>query len=184
MHVAIVPASPAAFHEYARIPIAFEVRSRLRLPPADADLTRFRLEEDPVSPPHVKDYDAIPGQNPLDWPRRYDVSPWTVFLASQEDQTVGGAVLIETTNPTTATLWDLRVHPAARRHGVGATLFDATSAWARSRGHAALDVETQDINVPACRFYAAQGCDLSAIQRHAYPDLPEETKLAWRKSLG
>src|SRR4051812_20062184 len=118
MHVAIVPASPALFREYARIPIAFEVRSCLRLPLTDIDPARLRLEEEPVAPTYVKDYDAIPGQSPLDWSRRWDVNRWGIFLASHAGRTLGGAVVLESTNPALpqpiATLWDLRFHPDAR----------------------------------------------------------------------
>jgi GNAT superfamily N-acetyltransferase len=184
MHVALVPASPSVFREYARIPIAFEVRSRLRLPPADIDPTQGLLEEEPVAPSYVKDYDAIPGQSPLDWSHRRDVSHWGVFLASHDGQPVGGAVVIPPADPpTVANLWDLRAHPAARRRGVGAALFAAAATWARSKGHLALDAETQHINVPACRFYAAQGCTLILIEPGAYPNLPHEVKLVWRKTL-
>jgi streptothricin acetyltransferase len=31
-----------------------------------------------------------------------------------------------------------------------------------------LAIETQSNNVPACRFYASQGCRLGAIHRFAY----------------
>ena len=46
-----------------------------------------------------------------------------------------------------------------------------------------LKVETQNINVPACRFYEAQGCILRAIDRCAYPQLPNEVRMLWYKDL-
>jgi hypothetical protein len=46
-----------------------------------------------------------------------------------------------------------------------------------------LKVETQNINVPACRFYARQGCVLGVIDRFAYPTLPDEVQLLWYKDL-
>jgi hypothetical protein len=45
-------------------------------------------------------------------------------------------------------------------------------------------VETQTINVPACRFYSKMGCTLGAIDRYAYVDLPNEIQLLWFKELG
>ena len=36
---------------------------------------------------------------------------------------------------------------------------------------------------PACRFYAKQGCELAAIHRFAYPELPNEVQLLWYKDL-
>ncbi len=48
---------------------------------------------------------------------------------------------------------------------------------------AELKIETQNINVPACRFYARQGCRLSAIVSHAYAEFPDEIQLIWRLAL-
>ena len=70
-----------------------------------------------------------------------------------------------------------------RRRGVGAALFAATENWARARGCRQLKIETQSINVAACRFYASRGCELGAVRRFAYPELPEETQLLWYKGL-
>jgi hypothetical protein len=44
-------------------------------------------------------------------------------------------------------------------------------------------IETQNINVPACRFYARRGYLLGAVHRYAYPQLPDETQLLWYKEL-
>ena len=44
-------------------------------------------------------------------------------------------------------------------------------------------VETQDINVPACRFYEA-GYVLTEINPRASADLPDEVQLIWQKDLG
>jgi len=46
-----------------------------------------------------------------------------------------------------------------------------------------LKVETQNINVPACRFYEKQGCHLSSINRNAYKAFPEEVELIWSLAL-
>ncbi len=53
----------------------------------------------------------------------------------------------------------------------------------RSRGCHTLKVETQNINVPACRFYQRMGCTLGTVNRFAYPDLPDEIQLIWFKNL-
>jgi ribosomal protein S18 acetylase RimI-like enzyme len=82
-----------------------------------------------------------------------------------------------------AVLWDIRVAPEARGQGVGSALFRSAEEWAKARGCRQLKVETQNINVAACRFYARQGCVLIRVDRHAYPELPEETQLLWYKVL-
>ena len=39
------------------------------------------------------------------------------------------------------------------------------------------------MNVAACRFYASLGCELGAINRFAYPSLPDEVQLLWYREL-
>ena len=82
-----------------------------------------------------------------------------------------------------AVLWDIRVHRDHRCRGVGTQLFKRAAAWARERGCCFLKIETQNVNVPACRFYAAQGCELGAINRHAYAECPDEVELVWYVDL-
>ena len=80
-------------------------------------------------------------------------------------------------------LWDIRVAPDARGKGVGSALFERVGAWALAQGCRQLKVETQNINVRACRFYALHGCKLRAVHHAAYPELPEEIQLLWYKDL-
>jgi GNAT superfamily N-acetyltransferase len=82
-----------------------------------------------------------------------------------------------------AVLWDLRVAHGMRRCGIGTALFRATERWARAQGCRELKIETQNVNVPACRFYARQGCVLSAAQPFAYAQLRDEVRFLWRKEL-
>jgi hypothetical protein len=46
-----------------------------------------------------------------------------------------------------------------------------------------MKIETQNINVDACRFYARMGCELGAIHRRAYitalAELAKEAMLLW-----
>ena len=80
-------------------------------------------------------------------------------------------------------LWDIRVAPNARGKGIGSALFEKVEAWARAHSCRQLKVETQNINVPACGFYARHGCELRGVHHAAYPDLPEEIQLLWYKDL-
>jgi GNAT superfamily N-acetyltransferase len=82
-----------------------------------------------------------------------------------------------------AVLWDIRVADDVRSRGVGTRLFSAAAEWAQSRGCSSLKIETQNINVPACGFYARMGCTLGAINRFAYTDLPDEVQLVWYRHL-
>lgn len=173
-------ASREILNEYARIPIAFEVHSRLLAP--TPGMTTLDVED--VRPPYTKDYDALPGQSPADWPKQHDVAKWYTIFVLNRGSILGGAIVIPAAaSETTATLWDLRVHPAVRRRAIGSALFNAATQWAHAHNHVALTVETQDNNVPACRFYAARGCTLTHVVPRAYPQLPDESRLIWRKSL-
>ena len=191
MIVEVSEESPAALVELARIPISFEVRSVLGVAGPDEG-GDFVLTERSLSVPYVKDYDAIGGEGPTRWARRFDVSKWGFLAARVEGRPVGAATVAFDTpgvdmlegRRDLAVLWDLRVAPDARGQGVGSALFRAAEAWARARGCTELKIETQNINVPACRFYAAQGCVLRAVDRDAYPELPDEIQLLWYKELG
>ena len=175
--------------EYAEISIAFEVREVLDVLPETNSRRRFRLVPRAVSP-WVKDYDRLDG-GPLGWPARFDVRHWTFFSARVQDRLVGGASVVYQApdiellegRDDVALLWDLRVAPDARHAGVGRALMDAVDAWARSHEAAWIEVETQNINAPACRFYAANGFDLRAANPDAYPELPNEVQLLWYKQL-
>ena len=96
---------------------------------------------------------------------------WHMWLARIGNQGVGGASVALGTSgldmlegrSDLAVLWDLRVAPDFRGRGVGRALFFEACSWARDRGCTELKVETQNINAPACRFYAAVGCQLRQL---------------------
>jgi GNAT superfamily N-acetyltransferase len=140
----------------------------------------------------VKDYDAEEDEGPSRWAKRWDVSRWGLLVARERGARVGGAVLAFDTpalhmlrgRRDLVALWDLRVRPDERGKAIGTELWKASEAWARARGCRHLQVETQNINVTACRFYQRMGCTLGAVDRFAYwPDLPDEVQLLWVKDL-
>ncbi len=183
--------SATALKEYARIPIAFEVREIFDVAAREDVPGKFVLTRRGLEVPYVKDYDAIEGESPAHWAERFDVSNWEFLAARFEGRRVGGAALALDTasidmlegRGDLAVLWDIRVAPEARGQGVGASLFRAAEARAAARGCRQLKIETQNINLPACRFYARQGCELRAINRFAYPQFPDEIQLLWYKEL-
>ncbi|WP_420129377.1 GNAT family N-acetyltransferase [Longimicrobium sp.] len=179
----------SALAEYAAVPIAFEVRRILALEVVDGGMGGFWLSERAVEP-YVKDYDAD-GGGPARWAERFDLSRWGLLGARVDGRLIGGAAVAFDTPEVTmlegrgdlAVLWDIRVAPEARGRGVGAALFRAAAAWAAAHGCGQLTVETQNVNLPACRFYARQGCVLGGIHRFAYPGLPHEVQLLWYRDL-
>jgi GNAT superfamily N-acetyltransferase len=177
--------------EHARVPIAFTVERILTVSIPQSGFCRnpFAGVDGRVSV--VKDYDAIKGEGPARWLKRFDTSNWGLITARRAGERIGGAVIafntpgIHLLNGRTdiAALWDLRVRPDVRWSGVGSALFRAAEHWSRTRRCRSLVVETQNINVPACRFYVRMGCVLRAINSMTYPDLPGEVQLLWGKEL-
>lgn len=187
----VIEESVAVLPEYGRVPIAFRVESRLRVETIRSGLGGLLLVEEPVAAPYVKDYDAIKGEGPSRWSKRWDISLWGVISAFEGGERIGGAVVAWKTDGVNmlegcddlAVLWDLRVHPSHRGRGVGHELFVRALVWARERHCRRFKVETQNINVPACRFYARQGCELGAIDRYAYGGALDEVQLLWYRNV-
>lgn len=174
---------------YARIPSAFRVDRIFRVAENLRSPSQWEFVEELVASPFTKDYDALPNNRPTDWPRRYDTRLWRVFAAFVDEERVGGAILI--TPPLSSgvgssaisELWDLRVHPAWQRRGVASALWTAVEGALSRATVAVLRVETQQLNVPGCRFYGAHGCTLIKVEPHAYPTLPNEVRLTWQKVI-
>lgn len=185
----IVTENLDALEEHEEISIGFEVLSRLSV----EELRRSNgssLLEIPAER-RFKDYDANPAEKVSALARALDTSNWAIIAAFEEERRVGG-IVIATDTPglnllggriDLAVLLDVRVHPEWRGVGIGRALFLAAVVWARSRGCTELMVETQDVNVAACRFYKTMGCLLGEINEDAYPPSLDETQLIWRLNL-
>ena len=183
--------TPVALIEHGRVSIAFVVDQIFDLALTDGGLGGMVLTELPVAEPYVKDYDAIEGEGPAGWAKRFDVSSWGMIGAFRDGARIGGAVIAFRTadlhmlggRDDVAVLWDIRVAPEQRGSGVGSALFRAAERWAGDRSCGWLKIETQNVNISACRFYQKMGCTLGGIERFAYPDLPDEVQLLWWKAL-
>ena len=176
---------------YGLISIAFEIKSILELSRSSNEIDGFTFRERHLTKPYTKDYDSIKGNRPADWLDKFDMANWGILKASVENIDVGGAVIAYKTEnlhllddrDDLAVLWDIRVSPEWRGKGIGSALFEECAIWARLRGCRQLKIETQNINVAACKFYQSHGCELGAINRFAYPELPNEIQLLWYKNL-
>src|SRR5579863_1429186 len=179
-----------ALADHGTISIAFCVERIVDLTTLNrSPAARFADRHCPA--PYIKDYDAITGNRPADWAERFASLCHTSISAYRGGERIGSAVVV-VDSPTArlidgdadvAVLWDLRVHPTSRGMGVGGALFKAAENWARARGCRQMKVETQDVNVPACRLYAKEGCRLESVEHGAYRELPSEVRLIWAKSL-
>ena len=183
------------FPLYDAIPNCFRVKSVLRVEVVDGGLGGFRFTEEKVAEPFIRDYDSQNDDNPTSWAARFDTSKWGIFLARDGDRPLAAATIAidaavypmdRFQRKDLAVLWDIRVHPDERRRGIGARLFKYAVDWSRRKGYGQLGMETQNTNVPACRFCAKQGCQLGAIHRYGYagcPDAAHEVMLLWYLDL-
>lgn len=191
MGVEIKQAPIDSIDRLGEVDIAFRVASVLEVSLDNQGLGGMALVELPVDHPWVKDYDAIHNEGPSRWADQFDISNWCLLTAHDAGRLIGGAVVAYDTpgvdvlegRSDLAVLWDIRVAKEFRSQGVGTQLFVAAAEWAENRGCRLLKIETQNINVAACRFYARMGCTLGAINRYAYADLPQEAQLIWYKQL-
>ena len=180
---------------YGAIGAAFTVESVYAIHACEDGLAGLAMTEERVDP-YVKDYDALAdddGDSVVGWATAWDVTHWGIFLAVDDGGPVGGVTVavgvdqhVPTNGADEGVLWDIRVRPDRRREGVGSRLFDHAAEWARSQGLARLRIETQNVNVPACRFYASRGCELGVIHRYGYgrhPQVGHEAMLLWYLAL-
>lgn len=190
MAIEIRQVGPDSLDQYGQIPMRHRVESVFCVDEIDGGLGGFKLTEESVANPYIKDYDDFNPGGVTEWTKKFDVSNWLFLMAFDGDKAVGGATVAIRSpkiqmlegRDDLAVLWDIRVHPDCSRQGIGSRLLDQAADWSRKQGCKQLKIETQNINVPACRFYAARGCKLLTIDRHAYsedPRVAHETMLIW-----
>jgi GNAT superfamily N-acetyltransferase len=191
MPIEIEEIDPTQLERYGQVPSRYLVRTILQAELDTGGLGGIRLRQVPVPEPYEKDYDSY-GELPTDWPSKFDVSRWGFFLAHAGQEPVAAAAVAFSTpgvfmleeRQDLAVLWDLRVRPQAR--GAGIPLFRHAARWARARGGRQLKIETQNVNVPACRFYQRMGAQLGEIRRFGYAAVPavaHEIMLCWYLDL-
>jgi len=185
--------TPDRLEDYEQIPIAFKVDYVLEIQLVGNGIGGFLFKEVPVES-FVKDYDAFEGGSPTSWPGQFDVSTWGFFLASCDQEPIGAAAVAWNTDGVNmlegrgdmSVLWDIRVHPDERRHGIGTALFRHAAAWSVRHSCTQMKIETQNVNLAACRFYQNMGCELGDVRRFAYVDQPHvasEIQLNWYLKL-
>ncbi|MBS1724768.1 MAG: GNAT family N-acetyltransferase [Armatimonadetes bacterium] len=170
--------------EYMRVSIGFWVRERID-PAALPELIVHSC------PPIWKDYDEVEEERPSSYPGRFEVKDWLVFGAIESGRLIGGAVValrpvdyeLSPGAQEAAVLVDIRVDAEFRGQRVGHALLAACISAAKEAGCRELWVETQDTNVPACRFYLNEGFELASVTLNAYEGFSDEAKVVLRMSL-
>ncbi len=194
MAIELREVGPDSLEQYGEIPIIHRVESIFRIDEVEGRFGGLSMTEAPLERPYVKNLCGDSKETAANWPTRFDVSNWFFLMAFDGEKAVGGAAVAFRSpevkmlqgRDDLAVLWDIRVDPDYKRRGIGSLLMDRVVQWARSRGCMQLKIETQNNNVPACRFYAARGCRLGTIDRHAYSHVPgvaHEAMLVWYLDL-
>ena len=87
MRIAEEPMTRLALH--ADVPIAFYVERVLDVTLVEEGLGGVVMSERAVEVPWLKDYDAIEGEGPTGWARRFDVANWGLISAHEAGRRVG-----------------------------------------------------------------------------------------------
>lgn len=173
MAILVFEADRHTIHQVKKEGSSFPVRSRLVLR-AEAGSIRYDIVDVPV---YTKQY----GVEQFD-PASYLENPDRAILFAYLDEERAGQIRLRKFWNGYAYIDDLAVEEKYRRQGVGRRLMDSAIEWAKARGFPGIMLETQDINVPACRLYASCGFALRGFDTHLYKALDpatDEIALYW-----
>jgi ribosomal protein S18 acetylase RimI-like enzyme len=173
MEIAICQMDESSLGQVYQVDGAFTVAERLRVQ-ARAGVLSYTVES---VPPFIKRYPA----EALDLASFIGNPDKVIYLAYVDENLAGQIILWENWNGY-GYINDIAVDARYRRLGIGRQLIARAVEWARARGLPGLMLETQDINVAACRFYASCGFRLGGFDQYLYRGLhPEmdEVALYW-----
>jgi len=104
--------------------------------------------------------------------RQPDHAAWLAYVGGKR----AGQILVREHWNRLAIVWDIVVDPPFRRQGVGRRLMELAVRWARERGLPGVMLETQNINVAACRLYESCGFVLSGLDVSLYRGIEPDTR--------
>jgi len=136
-------------------------------------------------PTFTKDYDEH--ELPYKWVAKWNISNWCILKAEINGEYIAGAIIAYNTNGVNmlegrddiAVLWDIRVSPEHRGKSIGEKLFKEAVKFAEKKNCKFLKIETQNINVNACKFYKRMGCYLGRYSIDEYKDFSDEIMMMW-----
>ncbi|MDR2569223.1 MAG: GNAT family N-acetyltransferase [Oscillospiraceae bacterium] len=135
---------------------------------------QWKISENIFEKPTYKTY-----PNEIYEPREYIDNPnQAAFVALYNNEWVGSIRICRRWN-NNAFIDDLSVGRQFRGKGIGTKLMNAAVNWSRENNLYGVSLETQDMNLLACRFYIKYGFMLGGIDRLVYTaeDYIKETAL-------
>lgn len=122
----------------------------------------FRLVEKHLETPLRKSY-------PLEDDQGIDLPSMDFVAAAELDGRLAGFCAVQISNWNhRAVLWTLYVDAPLRGQGIGQALLARAVDYTRSAGAWCLWLETQNVNLPAVRFYRAAGFELCGLDTASY----------------
>ena len=166
------------FDLYDQVSMNVEVRSIYKLKRLDSGPGGFIFDEVPVKE-CIKDYSKY--EIAKEYEKTFDISTWRFYMAFDDEKPVGAATVAGPTEniyllsgrKDACVLWDIRVEDGYKHMGIGQKLFDLCKSFAIEDGYSQMLIETQNINVTACKFYKKQGAVLSKVDMYAYYSQPD-----------
>lgn len=114
------------------------------------------------------------GKDRIDYRTYIENTDKVVYLAYVEGQIVGQIILRKNWNRY-AYIEDITVDVQFRRQGIGKELISCAKHWAQDRQLMGIMLETQDNNVPACKFYESCGFQLKGFDQYLYRGIDQRT---------
>ena len=173
MTITIHPLQPDNLADLDRRGSSFIVTARLALQATDSQVSYTIIDV----PPFEKTYPPEEFN-----PAHYLANPERAIFIAYLDGRPAGQVRLGRWWNRFAYVEDIKVQPDCRRQGVGRALLEQAVAWARQGGFPGLMLETQDINVAACRLYASCGMTLGGFDACLYRGIDpgtDEIALYW-----
>ncbi|WP_311077914.1 GNAT family N-acetyltransferase [Paenibacillus polymyxa] len=100
----------------------------------------------------------------------------SIFLYYDENDCVGQIKPCTNWNGY-ALIEDIAVAKDWRHKGIGTALLSKATEWAKQNNLVGLRLETQDVNVLACRFYAKNNFVIGGVDTMLYSNFPTSSKI-------
>ena len=125
----------------------------------------------------VEPYEKILDVDPEDYTTFIHNPEKVIFFADVDGKPAGKIKLVLWWNKF-AYVEELVVSTKFRGKGVGRALMNRAIEWAKYQNFPGITLETQDNNVPACKFYEKCGFVLGGFDLYAYRNLSNASEIA------
>ncbi|HIQ59101.1 MAG TPA: GNAT family N-acetyltransferase [Candidatus Merdivicinus intestinavium] len=113
----------------------------------------------------------------------YINSPDRAVFLDYEGKACAGQIVLRADWNRYVFVEDICVAAAFRGRGIGTSLMKRAACWGKERGLRGIALETQDVNLLACRFYRRFGMRLGGVNTMLYRQFDKpvcgETALFW-----